>query len=304
MKYHLSFKNFMIYIYIYELILFYYISKYFTNIIFLIIILLTTILANNLILSKIIINFEIFKKLKNKKNILILLLSQKFLFIILLFSFKKDYFSNNLIKNYLKYFQILSIYHQLEFLAIIFFRINQIDRDSFVLYHSKYYQIAFLISNLEILTKFIFFFFIPFEKNILFFIIEKIGFVILSFGYFLRFLSFWTARNNFNHNIETEKRKEHILVKKGIYFYERHPSYIGFFLFAVGLQIYLCNFFTMILFSFILWNFFKVRIYYEEYFLQKFFGEEFLYFKFKIKSVFDKEIFLDSSNIYSLIRNT
>ena len=117
-------------------------------------------------------------------------------------------------------------------------------------------------------------------------------------------MSFWKARNNFNHNIETKKRKEHFLVKNGIYFYERHPSYIGFFFFAVGLQIYIFNFFTMILFSFILWNFFKVRIYYEEIYLEDFFGEEFLDFRDNVNSVFDKKIFLDSSKIFDKISNT
>ena len=176
----LSLKNFILFTYFYELLIFYFISQNFTEIKYFIITSFITLIINYFILYKIVkINFKNFKNLQ-KKDIMILLTSLKILLTILMISLKKNNFSNELIKNYLKYFQILSIYHQLEFLGIIFFRINQIEKDSFVLYHSKYYQIAFFISNLEILIKFFLNYFF-FKKNIN----ENIFFLLLKFLVFL-----------------------------------------------------------------------------------------------------------------------
>jgi len=51
----------------------------------------------------------------------------------------------------------------------------------------------------------------------------------------------------------------------------RHPGYCGFFLFALGGQFLLGNFVSLIVFAFVLWIFFVIRIHYEELFLQKIF---------------------------------
>jgi protein-S-isoprenylcysteine O-methyltransferase len=44
----------------------------------------------------------------------------------------------------------------------------------------------------------------------------------------------------------------------------RHPSYVGFFYWAVGTQLLLCNPFSTILYTIAAWTFFRHRIVFEE----------------------------------------
>ena len=69
-----------------------------------------------------------------------------------------------------------------------------------------------------------------------------------------------TAGTNFHHHIQTKHNEGHVLVTSGIYGVLRHPSYFGFFWWAVGTQVVLGNFFSTIFYVLILWSFFKKRI--------------------------------------------
>jgi protein-S-isoprenylcysteine O-methyltransferase len=93
------------------------------------------------------------------------------------------------------------------------------------------------------------------------------------------------ASTNFSHQISYTKQPNHTLVTSGVYSISRHPSYFGFFWWAIGTQIFLSNSLSTILFLAILWRFFAERITYfpkytkisrEEKLLVKFFGEEYL----------------------------
>lgn len=64
----------------------------------------------------------------------------------------------------------------------------------------------------------------------------------------------------------------------------RHPSYFGFFAWAVGTQILLGNPICLIVFLKVLWNFFRERISYEELILLKFFSNEYLSYKNEVPS--------------------
>ena len=55
----------------------------------------------------------------------------------------------------------------------------------------------------------------------------------------------------------------------------RHPSYLGFFLWAVGTQLCLLNPLTALGFAYALYRYFDERVDYEEIYLHQFFGDEY-----------------------------
>ena len=59
----------------------------------------------------------------------------------------------------------------------------------------------------------------------------------------------------------------------------RHPSYFGFFIWSVGIEIMCINPICTIAFTVILFNFFKDRIETEEKILIRFFGMEYIKYK-------------------------
>lgn len=87
------------------------------------------------------------------------------------------------------------------------------------------------------------------------------------------------AANNFSHQVASKKRQDHVLVKEGLYSIVRHPSYSGFFTWAVGTQILLGNPLGTPVFVAVLWKFFSSRIDAEEEYLVSFFGQEYRDYK-------------------------
>jgi len=67
----------------------------------------------------------------------------------------------------------------------------------------------------------------------------------------------------------------HVLLLAWSYQYFRHPSYVGYFYWAVGTQIHLCNPISFILYLNAAWTFFSIRIPYEESTLLYQYGEEY-----------------------------
>lgn len=61
----------------------------------------------------------------------------------------------------------------------------------------------------------------------------------------------------------------------------RHPSYFGFYWWAVGVQFLLMNPICLVLFIYWLQRFFAERITYEEYTLLRFFGNDWTVYKSK-----------------------
>ena len=59
----------------------------------------------------------------------------------------------------------------------------------------------------------------------------------------------------------------------GIYHVFRHPSYVGFYYWAVGTQLVLCNPISTVLYGIAAWTFFRYRIAYEEETLRKLFPD-------------------------------
>ncbi|KAJ3327698.1 hypothetical protein HDU93_001833, partial [Gonapodya sp. JEL0774] len=92
------------------------------------------------------------------------------------------------------------------------------------------------------------------------------------FGQLLRSWAMYTAASNFNHHVQSVHRADHVLVTKGVYSVFRHPSYTGFFYWAVGTQVMMANPVAILAFAVVMRSFFKDRIEFEEETLVEFFG--------------------------------
>jgi protein-S-isoprenylcysteine O-methyltransferase len=82
-----------------------------------------------------------------------------------------------------------------------------------------------------------------------------------------------TAGRAFTHQIAERKRAAHRLVTGGVYRVARHPAYLGWFWWAAGAQLVLCNPLTTALTVALAWRFFAHRIPLEETHLKAFFGD-------------------------------
>ena len=185
------------------------------------------------------------------------------------------------------YFQIAAIYHLLEFYFTLAYRPNQLIRDAFLIYHSPYYQAAFWLSLCEYYITFKLFA-IPKLKIIDTLTALKVG--ICLFGLLIRSAAFYYAGPSFHHLIQSEKQEQHVLVTTGVYRWDRHPSYVGFYIYSVMLQLVIGNVVCFALFAVFLLYFFKRRIEIEEYYLYQFFKLDYLRYIRKTNSLFDVEI--------------
>jgi protein-S-isoprenylcysteine O-methyltransferase len=87
-----------------------------------------------------------------------------------------------------------------------------------------------------------------------------LGILMIVVGQVVRSLAMAQAGTNFNHQVQSQKNEGHELVSSGIYAWFRHPSYFGFFWWALGTQLSLGNAVSFTAYAFILWYFFKTRI--------------------------------------------
>ena len=95
-------------------------------------------------------------------------------------------------------------------------------------------------------------------------IFQFAGLILIGFGILLRSMAMITAGASFSHDIKENLGKGHKLVKEGVYGICRHPSYLGFFAFAIGGQVALGNIFSTIVFFLVLQKFFRERVTIEE----------------------------------------
>lgn len=110
-----------------------------------------------------------------------------------------------------------------------------------------------------------------------------IGLILALTGEFIRKLAMFTAGRNFTHLVSVKKETQHELITHGIYSCFRHPSYAGWFYWAVGTQIMLLNPICTLLFTILSYMFFKDRITYEEKTLIDFFGDQYRDYRKKVK---------------------
>ena len=90
------------------------------------------------------------------------------------------------------------------------------------------------------------------------------GIAMVVGGQVIRTLSMITCGDNFHHFVQTTHPPDHKLVTSGIYRFLRHPSYVGFFYWCVGMQVTLGNIICSILFTMAARIFFHQRIAFEE----------------------------------------
>lgn len=94
-----------------------------------------------------------------------------------------------------------------------------------------------------------------------------VGTTLVVVGLVLRRAAMKTCGESFSHYINTETVSP--LVTTGVYLVMRHPSYVGFFVFVVGTQLMLRNAVMVWVCAVVMGVFFRRRIRFEEWFLQR-----------------------------------
>lgn len=172
------------------------------------------------------------------------------------------------------YFVFVTLFHFLEFYITAIYQPSRVNDSSFVLDNYAYHAAhAFAITEYFIES----FLNLKF-KNVNF---QIIGILLIASSQIVRSLAMITAAENFSHIIAREREKSHSLITHGIYKYLRHPSYVGFYYWALSTQLLLLNPVSFFLFAILVHSFFSERIPYEEYHLIKFFGNDYLNYKDK-----------------------
>lgn len=187
---------------------------------------------------------------------------------------------------------VLSIYHLNEFNSTARFQPTRVHSNLFLITGNKgnkeflFMQFFAIFERLVSKSSMAYRFF---DNAFQFKISKEINWVALCLGLMLavsglsiRFQAMKTCGESFSHDIETINRNQE-LVTTGIYKYSRHPSYLGFWMFAAGCQVYLENWIGLVLNITILSVFFKKRIEFEEWFLvNRIFGDEYLQYRKRV----------------------
>lgn len=184
------------------------------------------------------------------------------------------------------YLALLSAFHFAEWYITVVYRPKEVSADSWVINHSKAYTIAQIAATVEYWVVAAFSAFMPSLStafnlpvvSLLLLLIDCLSFLSCLMAMFLRILSMVTAGDNFSHRVMTSKESQnpqHHLVTTGLYAYLRHPSYFGWFYWAVCSQVFLRNVCCSVGFFLFSVKFFSNRIVFEEGFLMKIYGKEY-----------------------------
>ncbi|KAF6254126.1 Isoprenylcysteine carboxyl methyltransferase family-domain-containing protein [Scenedesmus sp. NREL 46B-D3] len=163
----------------------------------------------------------------------------------------------------------LAFFHASEFLLAATYMRDELSTRSLLI--SKAYIIAMSCGVLEYLLESAL---LPSLKQL--HAVSYCGLALLVLGEFVRKAAMITAASNFTHDIRRTRQPGHVLVTRGIYRCVRHPGYMGWFLWSVGTQLLLVNPGCTLAFAYVSWRFFYDRIQYEEFYLRRFFGEQYL----------------------------
>lgn len=187
------------------------------------------------------------------------------------------------LKNFNFYIIFLCMFHFLEYYITAKYDPSKVNVDSFLLNNGAAYLLCHIFAILETLVEYLYApdFKTGNSSTIAKFVV-RLGYLCIFVGQFARSLAMSTAGSSFSHILQQEKHSDHVLVKHGIYGWSRHPSYFGFFTWAVGTQMILLNPISFLLFAVILWRFFNHRIKVEEAYLIKFFGNEYNVYKSRV----------------------
>jgi len=177
----------------------------------------------------------------------------------------------------------LSLFHYLEFWTHARFNLPNATISAFLLFDNGWpYMLAHTTALLETTITSMYFpewqeRFSPLVAEMPLVLWLGLGSTIV--GQLVRSMAIAKAGTNFNHQIQHKKKETHELVTDGIYAILRHPSYFGFFWWAVGTQVVLGNPFCFCIYVVVLWRFFSRRIHNEERHLTVFFGKDYVFYK-------------------------
>lgn len=171
----------------------------------------------------------------------------------------------------------ICLYHMLEFLTTARFNTLAVESDSFLLNDMDIYHV-----NIAAVVEFLAttWWWGKYRSTY----ITTIGLLLIIFGQSVRTMAMSTAQDLFNHQIQRKRQDTHRLVTRGVYFYFRHPSYVGFFYWFIGLQLMMHNIVVGVVGTILLYRFFKKRIVYEEQYLIQFFNGEYLNYMHRTRS--------------------
>ncbi|AQZ16712.1 STE14 (YDR410C) [Zygosaccharomyces parabailii] len=180
------------------------------------------------------------------------------------------------LKAFSVYMASLALFHFLEYYTTAKYNPKQVSEDSFLLNNGIEYLLCHSIAILECFLEYVF---LPRWKtdckSTSHLVVISLGYFFMIMGQMARTLAMCTAGGSFSHTVKTNRGEDHILIKQGIYKWIRHPSYFGFFWWAIGTQMILLNPISLVLFATVLWKFFRQRIKFEESYLLQFFGREY-----------------------------
>jgi protein-S-isoprenylcysteine O-methyltransferase len=167
--------------------------------------------------------------------------------------------TNHRIWRLTEFIATLSLFHFLEFWTTARYNTFNAKVSSFLLTsNGSAYLSAHVAAMLEIIITSIYFPNLQDRWSNAFTV--AFGAVLVVMGQTVRSIAMAQAGVSFNHIPAKSKRNDHVLVTKGLYSYLRHPSYFGYFFFAVGTQVVVGNKICCVSYLVILWFFFKDRI--------------------------------------------
>lgn len=156
------------------------------------------------------------------------------------------------------FFACLSLFHFLEFWTTARFNLPAVRASSFLLFNNgTAYNVAHTLAALEIMIST---FFPSYQTYLVKNYTVWTGFGLVLVGQFVRSVAMAQAGTNFNHTPAKVHKEGHELVTTGVYAWLRHPSYFGFFWWALGTQVLVGNKICLVGYLVALWTFFHRRI--------------------------------------------
>lgn len=168
---------------------------------------------------------------------------------------------------------LVSGFHLLEFVVTALLRPAQLCLASFA-FNGRAYAFATALALCEHLLEAERFTALPGRTLVI-----GLGVGLALAGLLVRLWAMLTAAEFFNHVVQSRLRSEHELVQDGPYRWLRHPSYTGYYWFALGTQLVLLNPVALILYALILARYFRHRIPFEESALVQRFGRAYETFR-------------------------
>jgi protein-S-isoprenylcysteine O-methyltransferase len=152
----------------------------------------------------------------------------------------------------------LSLFHFLEYWTTAHFNTSEARATSFLLYSNGVaYNAAHSLATVEIIVSS---FFNRYQNLFANRYTIALGLLLVTIGQIVRTVAMAQAGTNFNHLPAKTKKDDHVLVTEGVYHWLRHPSYFGFFWWALGTQVLVGNKVCLLGYLVALWRFFNSRI--------------------------------------------